>query len=329
MHNKDQFDTNPQVRERRLNRLPENPEASDPDKAVSLGRFPSWLHRPLPKGGELFTTNKIIRENRLATVCEEAKCPNLLECYSRKTATFLIMGRDCTRACGFCEINFAKEPAPLDDDEPLRVAESVKELGLKHVVITMVARDDLSDGGAKHLVKVVDAVRKEVPGVTIEVLTSDFAGNSDAWDDMLEAKPDIFNHNIETVRDLTPRVRHKATYDRTLSLLNHVKRSGVKLHVKSGLMAGLGETEVQMHATLDDLKAAGCDIVTIGQYLQANRNKLRVQSFVTPEQFAGYEQYGNSIGIKTMYCGPFVRSSYNANLVIERANGEIATINSI
>lgn len=328
MHTKDQFDLTPQIK-KRLNRLPDNPESSNPEKAVGLGRFPSWLHRPLPKGGNLTVTNGIVRENRLHTVCEEAKCPNMLECYSQKTATFLILGKHCTRACGFCDINFDKNPEPPAEDEPRRVAESVKALGLRHVVITMVARDDLQDGGALHLVKVMEAVRAHVPGVTIEVLTSDFDGNQGAWATVLEASPEIFNHNIETVRELTPRVRHKATYDRTLSLLRWSKQSGQSLFVKSGIMVGLGESCEQVQQTLCDLKEAGCDIVTIGQYLQANRNKLRLQSFVTPEQFSQYEQYGLSIGIKTMYCGPFVRSSYNANLIIQRASGETQTINSV
>ncbi len=327
MHTKDHFNAVPQVK-RKLNRLPENPESSDPDKAVGLGRFPSWLHRRLPKGSELFATERLLKNQRLHTVCEEAKCPNLLECYSNKTATFLVMGKSCTRACGFCDIDFAKEPEPLAADEPQRVAESVLELGLKHVVITMVARDDLADGGAAHLAQVVATVRRMVPGVSIELLTSDFNGNQDAWNSVLAAQPEIFNHNIETVRELTSRVRHKATYDRTLALLNYAKQSQIPHYVKSGIMVGLGENEEQVHQTLRDLRDAGCDIVTIGQYLQANRNKLKLQAFITPQQFAQYEQYGHSIGIKTMYCGPFVRSSYNAGLVIKRANGEIETINS-
>jgi lipoic acid synthetase len=328
MHDKEHFDSTPQVK-RKLNRLPENPEAPSENRAVGLGRFPSWLHRPLPKGSDLFSTNKVLRDNRLHTVCEEAKCPNLLECYSRKTATFLVMGKECTRSCGFCDIDFSKAPMPLSDDEPMRVADSVQKLGLKHVVITMVARDDLPDGGAAHLCKVVEAVRQHVPETTVELLTSDFNGLRASWDTTLDCRPEIFNHNIETVRELTPRVRHKATYDRTLSLLKHAKASGKSLFVKSGIMVGLGETDEQVHQTLQDLYEAGCDIVTIGQYLQASRTKLRLQSFVTPEQFSSYEAYGHSIGIKTMYCGPFIRSSYNANLVIQMANGAIQTINSV
>lgn len=328
MHTVDQFDSSPKVK-RGPNRLPDNPEVSNDERVVALGRFPSWLHRPLPKGSELALTNQVLQKNRLHTVCEQAKCPNHLECFSKKTATFLVLGKDCTRACGFCDIQFSKAPAPPDPEEPARVVESVKELGLRHVVITMVARDDLPDGGAAHLLQIVTQLRASIPHVTIELLTSDFAGNSDAWNVVLSARPEIFNHNIETVRELTPRVRHKATYERTLALLRHAAKAGQANFVKSGIMVGLGETPEQVHCTLDDLKAAGCGIVTIGQYLQANRNKLRLQSFVTPDQFAAYEAYGQSIGIPIMYCGPFVRSSYNANLVIQRANGQTQRIDSV
>lgn len=315
---------------KRLNILPNNPEQDDPEKAVGPGRFPSWLHRKLPKGADLWETNKIVTENRLHTVCEEANCPNLLECWSKKTATFLVMGKECTRSCGFCDIDFGKHPKPLEKDEPERVADSVKKLGLRHLVITMVARDDLEDGGAAHLCGVVAAVRQSTPEVTVELLTSDFNGNFKALETVLKQKPEIFNHNIETVRELTPRVRHTATYDRTLSVLNYAKthRTSPHMLVKSGLMVGLGEEPSQVHETLRDLAAAGCDIVTIGQYLQPNRRKLLVKSFVSPEQFKQYEEYGYSVGLKHMYCGPFVRSSYNANLVIQTANSKIATIHS-
>lgn len=330
MLDKDHFDTRPKVKPNRLNILPPNPEKSDPDSAVGLGRFPSWLHRKLPKGEGLAATGKIIANNRLHTVCEEARCPNLLECWSKKTATFLIMGKDCTRSCGFCDIDFSKQPKPLEADEPQRVAESIAQLELKHVVITMVARDDLIDGGANHLSAVMAAIRNTTPDTTIEVLTSDFSGHEKSWEIVLEAKPEIFNHNIETVRELTPRVRHTATYDRTLHLLNYVsknkKTSGMM--VKSGLMVGLGETVDQVQQTIRDLKENGCDIITMGQYLQPNRNKLRVKAFVTPEQFKEYEEYGYKLGIRYMYCGPFVRSSYNANLVIQQANNASRTINS-
>ncbi len=312
----DLFDNRPTVKKPRLNILPDNPETACEDKAVGPGRFPSWLHRKLPKGNELWKTGQVVSQNRLHTVCEEAKCPNLLECWSKKTATFLIMGKECTRSCGFCDIAYSKVPQALESDEPERVARSVLELGLKHVVITMVARDDLSDGGAAHLAAVVREVRRQAPEATIELLTSDFKGDPEALDVVFAVRPDIFNHNIETVRTLTPKVRHTATYDRTLKVLTYARQQA--LMVKSGLMVGLGETEEQVQETLRDLYAAGCDIVTIGHYLQANRHKLRVKEFVTPEQFKRYEAYGYSLGIKYIYSGPFVRSSYNANEVIKQ-----------
>lgn len=330
MLDQDRFDNRPKVKSNRLNILPSNPDIDDPEKVVGLGRFPSWLHRKLPKGRGLSQTNEIITGNRLHTVCEEASCPNLLECWSKKTATFLIMGKECTRSCGFCDIDFSKKPKPLEADEPQRIADSVVQLGLKHVVITMVARDDLEDGGAAHLAQVVATLRNDNPELTIELLTSDFNGNVQAWETILESQPEIFNHNIETVRALTPRVRHTATYDRTLQLLQyaHKNKRNPNLLVKSGLMIGLGESEEQIYQTLHDLKQHGCDIVTIGQYLQPNRHKLRVKAFITPEDFKKYEDFGHSIGIKNMYCGPFVRSSYNANLVIQKANQKFTTINS-
>lgn len=327
----DLFDNTLKVRTNRLNILPQNPEMADPNKAVGPGRFPSWLHRKLPSGGQLAKTGEILSENRLHTVCEEARCPNLLECWSKKTATFLVMGKECTRSCGFCSIDFAKSPNPLDREEPARVAASVLQLGLKHVVITMVARDDLSDGGADHLSKIIQEVRLQVPGATIEILTSDFEGNLEALATVIAAQPEIFNHNIETVRAFSPRVRHKATYERTLRVLDYVNqlRKGNGLLIKSGLMVGLGETHEQVFETIKDLHQVGCDIITMGQYLQPNRQKLLVKEFITPQQFKEYEEYGLSIGLKYMYCGPFIRSSYNANLVFESANHSYKTINSV
>lgn len=292
--------------EKKLNILPENPEME------SRGRFPSWLHHKLPSGGNLFRTNTILEKYGLNTVCEEAKCPNRLECYSKKTATFLALGKECTRNCGFCSIDFSKAPKQPEADEPMRIALSVKELGLKHVVITMVARDDLPDGGAHHIAAIIRTVRRECPGVTIEVLTSDFSGNRSSLDIVLNESPEVFNHNIETVRSLSPRVRHKATYDRTLDVLCWAKESQKTEFVKSGLMVGLGETDEQVEETIRDLHKAGCDIITIGHYLQADRRKLLVKDFITPEQFKHYETYGLGLGVKQMYCGPFVRSSYNA-----------------
>jgi lipoic acid synthetase len=296
------------------NALPKNPEAGKVQ-----GRFPSWLHRKLPRGQELFNTNTILQDHQLSTVCEEAKCPNRLECYSNKTATFLALGKSCTRACGFCDIDFDQTPKLPEKDEPERIAKSVKTLGLRHVVITMVARDDLADQGAHHIAATIHAVRKENPGTTLEVLTSDFSGDKEILDIVLEAHPEIFNHNIETVKRLSPRVRHKATYQRTLTILNEAHLSGKVPFIKSGMMVGLGETDEEVKETIRDLKEVGCQIITIGQYLQPNKKKLLVKSFVTPEQFEEYKRYGLSIGIKYMYSGPFIRSSYNASLLKDHA----------
>ncbi len=306
------FDSTPSVKLKVLNRLPENPEGG-PDEGK--GRFPSWLHRKIPRGRELFQTGSIVKKYRLNTVCEEAKCPNRLHCFSNKTATFLALGKACTRNCGFCDIDFTKKPLSPEQDEPERIALSVSELGLKHVVVTMVARDDLSDGGAHHIGEIIEAIRAKNPGCSVEVLTSDFNGNFDALAAVLKHHPEVFNHNIETVRSLTPRVRHKATYDRSLQVLRRARGSKDVQFVKSGLMVGLGESKEEVFETLLDLKEAGCQIVTLGQYLQAHRKKLLVKSFVTPQQFKEYEEYGYSIGIHQMYAGPFVRSSFNAHEV--------------
>lgn len=321
MSHHDSFDTRPKVS--RLNVLPQNPEKGLEAAVVQPGRFPKWLHRPMPKGNSLFQTRGVVGTNRVHTVCEEAKCPNLLECYSKKTATFLVMGKECTRNCGFCDIDFAKQPKSLDENEPDRVAESAYELGLRHVVITMVARDDLPDGGAHHLQLVIQAVRRKMPDITIETLTSDFAGNHEALDSIIEEAPEIFNHNIETVRRITPQIRHKATYDRSLAVLSYVKTKNSKQLVKSGIMIGLGETKDEVVETLKDLAEAKCDIVTIGQYLQASHKKLTVKEFIHPDLFAEYEQIGKSLGIPHLYAGPFVRSSYNAHLFIEKNNQTI------
>jgi lipoic acid synthetase len=310
--NEDIFETTPLVKKSKLNVLPKNPDLQKEDAVCSNGRFPSWLHRKLHKGSQLSLTSRILSENRLHTVCEEAKCPNLFECWSQKTATFLAMGKSCTRNCGFCDIDFTRMPKDLDQNEPSRIALSAKELGLKHVVITMVARDDLEDGGALHLCNIIDEVKKMCPESKIEVLTSDFEGNIKALNMVLQKNPHVFNHNIETVRSLTPRVRHKATYDRTLTVLKYARDHNPSIKIKSGLMVGLGETEDEVLQTLKDLKEAGCHIVTIGQYLQASRKKLLVKSFIEPKQFKYFEDFGKSIGIEHVFSGPFVRSSYHA-----------------
>jgi len=301
----------------KLNILPDNP-----GDEKNLGRFPKWLHRKLPQGGNLFKTNTILQKYQLNTVCEEAKCPNRFECYSKKTATFLALGSVCTRACGFCDIDFSKTPKAPDPDEPKKIALSVKELGLKHAVITMVARDDLKDKGATHISKIIQEIRRENPDSTIEVLTSDFSNDTNALDIVLNERPEIFNHNVETTRTLTPRIRHKATYENTLNVLAHAKSSNKAQFIKSGIMVGLGETPSDVKETIRDLKNVGCDIITIGHYLQASPKKLRVKEFVTPEFFTEYEEYGYSIGVKHMYSGPFVRSSYNAEELLKKVKND-------
>ncbi|MBI3212173.1 MAG: lipoyl synthase [Simkania negevensis] len=295
------------------------PLISEPQEGeATMGRFPKWLHYKLPKSNSLLETEKILKKEGLNTVCEEAKCPNRMECYSKKTATFLALGKECTRSCAFCEIDFSKTPKPPEKDEPLRIARAVKALGLRHVVITMVARDDLPDKGAFHIKEIIEMVRKENKEATIEVLTSDFSLDYGALQIIASAQVEIFNHNIETVRRLTPRIRHKATYERTLQVLKTMSKEHKTPLVKSGIMVGLGETEKEVQETIQDLKHAGCHIITIGQYLQPSRKKTLVKEFVTPEQFKRYEEYGLSIGVEHMYAAPFVRSSYNADLFIKK-----------
>lgn len=294
------------------NNLPQNPEESSSNQLVSGGHFPSWLHRPLPNGNSICKTHKILSKNLLPTVCEEARCPNCMECFSKKRATFLVLGKQCTRSCGFCSIEFAKTPAPVDPTEPERIVNSIKSLQLNHVVITMVTRDDLSDGGAAHLSDIILLIRKRIPHTTIEVLTSDFAGNEPALNTVLDAKPNIFNHNIETVRALTSSLRHKASYDLSLHMLRLARSHSSNCYIKSGLMVGLGESDDQVFETLSDLRGVGCDIVTIGHYLQSDKNKFRVKNFVNLDQFKKYADYGHRIGITKVYSAPFVRSSYNA-----------------
>ena len=281
---------------------------------TAKGHFPCWLRRPIPPGHELIQTHSLLRKYRLNTVCEEAKCPNRLECYTNRTATFLALGKTCTRNCGFCGIDFSKAPPPPEADEPERIALSIHDLGLTHAVITMVSRDDLPDQGAGHIAAIIHAIRQKNPRSTVEVLTSDFGGDESALDLVLAEKPEIFNHNLETVRSLTPHIRHRAEYDRSLHVLQRAKQSSSTIYVKSGIMLGFGEKEEEVFECLEDLKKVGCDIVTIGQYLQPSSRQLRVKEFVPPDRFKIYEEFGLKLKIPHMVCGPFVRSDYNAKL---------------
>ena len=276
-------------------------------------RLPDWLRIPLPTSDTFAHTRNLLDELKLHTVCESAKCPNHWECWSKGTATFMIAGDRCTRACGFCAVSTAK-PLPLEADEPLRVAEATRRMKLKHIVITAVARDDLADGGADHFRQTVEAVQKMNPGIIIEVLVPDFNESDTSIEAVLAAEPHIFNHNLETVRRLTPSVRHRATYDRSLSVLEKVKaKRGDTIYTKSGMMLGLGETEEEIMVALEDLRRAGCDILTLGQYLQPSLKHLPVVEFVSPEIFAAYGRVGLEMGFVHVASGPMVRSSYHAD----------------
>lgn len=276
-------------------------------------RLPEWLRIKLPTADTFSRTRALLGELKLHTVCESAKCPNHWECWSKGTATFMIAGDRCTRACQFCAVSTAK-PLPLEADEPMRVAEATRRMGLKHVVITAVARDDMADGGADHFRQTIEAVRKLSPGVVIEVLTPDFLDKDDAIEAVLSANPHIFNHNLETVRRLTPDVRHRATYDRSLSVLQKVKaRRGSSIYTKSGMMLGLGEREDEVLAAMEDLRKVGCDILTLGQYLQPTLKHLPVTEFVTPEKFAELGGRARQMGFVHVASGPMVRSSYHAD----------------
>lgn len=276
-------------------------------------RLPEWLRLKLPASSSFEQTRALLAESRLHTVCESAMCPNHWECWSKKTATFMIAGDRCTRACSFCSITAAK-PLPLDAEEPLRVAEATKRLGLKHVVITAVARDDLPDGGAEHFQKTIASVRELNPGIVIEVLTPDFQDDDASIDMVLAAQPHIFNHNLETIRRLTPSVRHRATYDRSLSVLGKVKRKvGAKIHTKSGMMLGLGETEAEVVEAMRDLRAVNCDLLTLGQYLQPTLQQRAVHEFIPPAQFEAYGEMARALGFVHVASGPMVRSSYHAD----------------
>lgn len=276
-------------------------------------RLPEWLRIKLPMSDSFAHTRALLDELKLHTVCESAKCPNHWECWEKGTATFMIAGDRCTRACGFCAVSTAK-PLALEADEPMRVAEATRRMRLRHIVITAVARDDLKDGGAEHFRQTIEAVRKLNPGIVIEVLVPDFNESDSSVENVLSANPQIFNHNLETVRRLTPSVRHRATYDRSLAVLRKVKQKrGSSIYTKSGMMLGLGEREEEVMVALEDLRRAGCDMLTLGQYLQPTLKHLPVTEFVSPEQFAAYGNTARGMGFVHVASGPMVRSSYHAD----------------
>ena len=276
-------------------------------------RLPEWLRIKLPTSDSFVQTRNLLGELKLHTVCESAKCPNHWECWEKGTATFMIAGDRCTRACGFCAVSTAK-PLPLEADEPLRVAEATRRMKLKHVVITAVARDDVADGGAEHFRQTIEKVRELNPKTVIEVLVPDFQDSDASIEMVLAANPQIFNHNLETVRRLTPEVRHRATYDRSLSVLKKVKdKRGKTIFTKSGLMLGLGECEEEVLEAMRDLRAAGCDILTLGQYLQPTLKHLAMVEFIPPTKFAEYKLRAEEMGFVHVASGPLVRSSYHAD----------------
>lgn len=272
-------------------------------------RLPKWLKRPMPSAEMQFTDN-VISDLQLETVCESAKCPNRTECWAHRTATFMILGNVCTRPCGFCSVPKGKTET-VQADEPQRVAEAARRLGLEHVVITSVTRDDLPDGGAEHFFECVQAVR-DLTSAAVEVLTPDFMGNRRAIRRVVEAKPDVFNHNTETVPRLYDRVRRNADYHRTLELLEQVKHEAPEMPTKSGLMLGLGETFDEILDVCADLRAVGCEMITLGQYLQPTPQHLPVERFVPPEEFDEIGDRVRSLGFGLVASGPFVRSSYHA-----------------
>ncbi|KMM37154.1 lipoyl synthase [Guptibacillus hwajinpoensis] len=282
-------------------------------------RKPEWLKIKLNTNENYKGLKKMMREKKLHTVCEEAKCPNIHECWAvRKTATFMILGDVCTRACRFCAVKTGL-PTELDWAEPERVADSVEQMGLKHVVITAVARDDLKDGGAAVFAETVRAIRRKNPFCSIEVLPSDMGGQYEALETLMDAKPDIMNHNIETVERLTPRVRARAKYRRTLEFLQRAKEMNPEIPTKSSIMLGLGETKEEIIQTLDDLRAHDVDIVTLGQYLQPSKKHLKVEKYWTPQEFLELKDIALEKGFKHCESGPMVRSSYHADEQVNAA----------
>lgn len=275
---------------------------------------PEWLKTKYNEAETNYVVS-ILERLKLNTVCGEANCPNLGECFKKNTATFMIMGSQCTRNCRFCNVTHG-EATPLDDLEPQHLAEAVAAMGLKHVVITSVTRDDLPDGGATHFAKTIEAVRSVSPDVTIEVLIPDLKGEESSLDIIIQAKPEIINHNIETVKELYDEVRPEANYERSLFVLDYCKKKAPDRLTKTGIMVGLGETEEQVLQTMDDLRHVGCDIFTIGQYLRPTKEHLAIKEYITPQQFEHYKKLGEQKGFLYVASAPLVRSSYNASEAI-------------
>jgi lipoic acid synthetase len=274
-------------------------------------RKPAWLRQKLPVGPAYEHVRAMLKENRLHTVCQEAKCPNMWQCFSKQTATFLIMGPHCTRNCRFCSVEHGP-PVPPDPAEPARVADAVKNMGLEYAVITSVTRDDLPDGGAQFFAQTVHEIHNALPDAQAEVLIPDFQGNADALQTVLDSGIAVLNHNLETVPRLYPSVRPEAIYRRSLNLLSQAKKYNAAIAAKSGLMLGLGETSNEIRRTLEDLRNSGCDLLTLGQYLQPSASHLPVKRFVHPNEFEMWRQTAIEMGFAAVASGPFVRSSYHA-----------------
>jgi len=285
-------------------------------KPSSAARFPPWIRRRIPSGGRGAAVRAVLAELGVATVCSSAHCPNLGECFAEGTATFMILGKTCTRDCAFCAVRHGP-PGPPQADEPERVAEAARRMGLRYVVITSVTRDDLPDGGADHFRLTVEAVRRRT-GARVEVLTPDFGGRTECLDVVCSAGPTVFNHNVETVPRLYPAVRPGADYARSLAVLEHVHRRHRGVRTKSGLMVGLGETAEEVYEVMRDLGRAGCEFLTVGQYLRPSPHHAPVARFVTPEEFVTYERVASDLGFAAA-AGPFVRSSYRAGELLSRA----------
>jgi lipoic acid synthetase len=282
-------------------------------------RLPSSLRRTIPSGGGKRKVERILAACGVPTVCAEAKCPNRAECFCRGTATFMIMGTTCTRTCTFCGVTHGT-PAPLDPGEPERVAAAARQMGLRHVVITSVTRDDLPGGGASHFAATVASVRHSIPSASIEVLVPDFGGDREALYTVLQSRPDIFNHNVETVPRLYPRVRPQADYRRSLEILLAATRFDTTRPTKSGLMVGLGERESEVEEVMQDLRGAGCTILTIGQYLRPSRENIKVEQFIEESVFESYRRTGEAMGLAKVFAGVFVRSSYRAEEMADAAH---------
>lgn len=290
---------------------PRHPEkANRPD--TDIQRKPSWIRVKAPTSKGYAETRKIVKDKGLVTVCEEAACPNIGECWEKSHATFMILGEICTRACAFCNVSTGL-PQDVDAYEPAKIAEAVKEMKLQHVVITSVDRDDLADGGAQHFVDVINAIRSASPETTIEILTPDFLRKKGATETVIDAKPDVFNHNLETVPRLYLKIRPGARYFHSLRLLEKVKERDPSQFTKSGLMVGLGETKEEVMQVMDDMRSAGIDFLTIGQYLQPTRKHVAVDRFVTPEEFKAYETIAKAKGFLLVSASPLTRSSYHAD----------------